>query len=129
MPRGRPNAEQSADPKTNKMEAVRRAMDSLGYDGSPLEIQKFVKENFEVDMSANMISSYKSTLRNKAGLTDHGKKRGRPKKTDGVPTAVPTPHHVVTFHDAVPWKDLRTIKDMAARIGKKSLRELVEFLD
>ena len=128
MPRGRPNAEQSADPRTNKMEAVRRAMDSLGYDGSPLEIQKFVKENFEVDMSANMISSYKSTLRNKAGLGSERKKRGRPKKTDGVPMVEAKPH-VVTFHDAVPWKDLRSIKDIAARIGKKSLRELVEFLE
>jgi ribosomal protein L19E len=126
MPRGRPNTEQGADPRTNKMEAVRRAMDNLGYDASPLEIQKFIKENFDVDMNANMISSYKSTLRAKAGLAGRRKKRGRPKKTAAAATAAAP---AATFHDAVPWKDLRTIKDIAGRIGKKGLRELVELLD
>ena len=127
MPRGRPNAEQGSDPRKNKMEAVRRAMDALGYDASPSAIQKHIKENFDVDMSTNMISSYKSTLRSKAGLAGRRKKkRGRPKKVDGVPTRDSSP---ISFHDAVPWKDLRTIKEMAGRIGKKGLRELVELLD
>lgn len=127
MPRGRQNAEQSADPSKNKMEAVRRAMDGLGYDASPSDIQKYIKANFDVDMGANMISSYKSTLRSKAGLAGRRrKKRGRPKKTDGATTSTAAP---VSFHDAVPWKDLRTIKEIAVRIGRKGLRELVELLD
>ena len=126
MPRGKANAEQGADPRTNKMEAVRRAMDSEGYDASPLAIQKFIKQNFDVDMSANMISSYKSTLRAKKGLAGRRKKRGRPKK-GAAEAAVPTV--TVAAHDMVPWKDLRTIKDIAGRIGKKNLRELVEWLD
>jgi len=125
MPRGKPNVEQGADPRTNKMEAVRRAMDNLGYDASPLTIQKFIKDNFAQDMSANMISSYKSTLRAKKGLVGRRKKRGRPKKNNNA--AAPTP--AAASHDAVPWKDLRTIKDIAGRIGKKNLRELVEWLD
>lgn len=124
MPRGKASIEQGADPRTNKMEAVRRAMDGLGYEASPLEIQKFIKENFDVDMSANMISSYKSTLRNKAGLAGRRRKRGRPRKIDGAAAAAPT-----VLHDGVAWKDLRTIKDIAGRIGKKGLRELVEWLD
>jgi hypothetical protein len=124
MPRGKANTEQGADPRTNKMEAVRQAMGKLGYEASPLEIQKFIKDSFNVDMSANMISSYKSTLRNKAGLAGRRKKRGRPRKVD---TAAAAP--VTAFHDAVPWKDLRTIKDIAGRIGKKNLRELVDWLD
>jgi hypothetical protein len=107
------------------MEAVRRAMDGLGFDASPSEIQKYIKDNFDVDMSANMISSYKSTLRSKAGLGGRRrKKRGRPKKTDSVPAASAAP---VAYHDAV--KDLRTIKEIAGRIGRKGLRELVELLD
>jgi hypothetical protein len=124
MPRGKASEVQGADPRTNKMEAVRQAMNSLGYDASPLAIQKFIKDNFNQDMSANMISSYKSTLRAKAGLAGRRKKRGRPKKTDA---AAPAP--AAASHDAVPWKDLRTIKDIAGRIGKKNLRELVEWLD
>jgi hypothetical protein len=131
MPRGRPNAEHSSDPRTNKMEAVRQAMGAQGMEASPLEIQKFIKENFDVDMSANMISSYKSTLRGKAGLVGRRKKRGRPKKTEGAETTVAaaSPHHAMASHDAVPWRDIRTIKDIAGRIGKKGLRELVELLD
>ncbi len=125
MPRGRPNAEQSADPRNNKMEAVRQAMKALGFDASPSEIQTYIKDNFDVDMNANMISSYKSTLRSKAGIAGRRKKRGRPKK------AIATTHDSpsVSYHDAVPWKDLRTIKDIAGRIGKKGLRELLELLD
>jgi hypothetical protein len=108
------------------MEAVRRAMDSLTYDASPSEIQKYIKDNFDVDMNPNMISSYKSTLRSKAGLGGRRKKRGRPKKTAAAANAAASP---VSFHDAVPWKDLRTIKDIAGRLGKKGLRDLVELLD
>lgn len=126
MPRGRPNADQAADPKSNKMEAVRQAMSSLGYDASPSEIQRHIKDNFNVDMSANMISSYKSTLRSKAGMAGRRKKRGRPRKAAATATSVAAP---ASFHDAVPWKDLRTIKDIAGRLGKKGLRDLVELLD
>jgi hypothetical protein len=109
------------------MEAVRRAMDALTYDASPSEIQKYIKDNFDVDMNANMISSYKSTLRGKAGLAGRRrKKRGRPKKLASAATVSAAPEHA---RDAVPWKDLRTIKDIAGRLGKKGLRDLVELLD
>lgn len=107
------------------MEAVRQAMSALGYDASPSEIQKHIKEKFDQDMNPNMISSYKSTLRGKKGMAGRRKKRGRPRKTDGAPmTAAP-----VSFHDVVPWKDLRTIKDIVGRLGKKGLRDLVELID
>jgi len=105
------------------MEAVRRATQSLGLDASPQDIQKFVKKEFDQDMSANMVSSYKSTVRRNAGLKGRRKKRGRPRKTE---TAAAVPAAV--SHDAVPWKDIRNIKDIAGRIGVKSLRELVELL-
>jgi hypothetical protein len=107
------------------MAAVRRAMEALGYDAQPLEIQKHIKDNFDLDMNANMISSYKSSLRRKAGMKGRRKKRGRPKKIGMAPAAAV----VAVSHDAVPWKDIRTIKDIAGRIGKKGLRELVELLD
>lgn len=108
------------------MEAVRQAMDALGYDASPTEVQTYIKDNFDVDMSPNMISSYKSTVRSKAGLSGRRKKRGRPKK-DAAATTSASPS--VSFHEAVTWKDLRTIKDIAGRIGKKGMRELLELLD
>lgn len=109
------------------MEAVRRAMSALTMDASPSEIQKYIKDNFGVDMNANMISSYKSTLRGKAGLGGRRKKRGRPKKMAAAATTAAFPDH--HSRDAVLWKDLRTIKDIAGRVGKKGLRDLVELID
>jgi hypothetical protein len=128
MPRGRPNADHAADPKTNKMEAVRRALGDLTYDASPSEIQTYIKDKFDVDMNPNMISSYKSTLRDKAGIAGRRrkKKRGRPKKVVATANAAAAP---TSAHDAVTWKDLRTIKDIAGRLGKRGLRDLVELLD
>ncbi len=125
MPRGRPNTEQGADPRTNKMEAVRRAMTTLGMNAQPADIQKYIRDNFGQIMDTNMVSSYKSSLRRKAGLKGRRRrKRGRPAETEAVAAAAP-----LTLHDAVPWKDIRTIKDIAGRIGKKGLRELVALLD
>jgi ribosomal protein L19E len=125
MPRGRPNVAQGADPKTNKMEAVRQALDTLSYDAQPLDIQKFVKDNFNQDMTANMVSSYKSSLRRKAGLKGRRRKRGRSERGETA-SAAPI---AATFHDGVHWKDIRAVKDIAGRIGVKGLRELVELLD
>src|SRR6516162_281932 len=122
MPRGRPRGEHGGDPRTNKMEAVRQALNSLGYEASPADIQQFVKDKFGQNMSPNMISSYKSSLRSKAGVKGRRRKRGRPAKTET--SAAPA-----TFQDGVPWKDIRAIKEIVGRIGVKGLRELVELLD
>lgn len=127
MPRGKPNTEEASDPRSNKMEAVRQAMEALGYEAQPLDIQNYIKDNFGQDMGANMISSYKSTVRRKAGMKGRRRKRGRPRKGEEVATAAAP--DAPSFHDAVTWKDLRTIKDIAGRIGKKGLRELVQLLD
>jgi hypothetical protein len=105
------------------MEAVRQALNSLGYEASPADIQQFVKDNFAQNMSPNMISSYKSSLRSKAGVRGRRRKRGRPAKTET--SAAPA----ATFHDGVPWRDIRAIKEIVGRIGVKGLRELVELLD
>ena len=126
MPRGKVTSENGSDPRKNKMEAVRQALNSLGFGAAPKEIQQFVLEKFGQEMSLNMISSYKSSCREKAGIRGRRRRRGRPKKAEVVSnTGVQQPN----FHDFLPWKDLRTIKDIAGRIGKKGLRELVELLD
>ncbi len=123
MPRGRPRGDHGGDPRTNKTEAVRQALEGLGYDASPAEIQQFIKEKFDQSMDANMISSYKSSLRKKAGMKGRRRKRGRRAATET--SAAPA----ATFHDGVPWKDIRAIKEIVGRIGVKGLKELVELLD
>lgn len=126
MPRGKANADHASDPRTNKMEAVRQAMNGLGNDALPQAIHQYILDNFGFDMNINMISSYKSNLRKKAGVSGRRRKRGRPRKTDAAPTAAPA---AAVAHDSVPWKDIRTIKDIAARLGKKGVRELLELMD
>lgn len=127
MPRGRPNADHGGDPKSNKMEAVRQAMTALGDDASPNDIQAYVKEKFGQDIHTNMVSSYKSAVRKKLGLRGRRRKRGRPRKTEAA--AVHAAPAAMTSHEGISWKDIRAIKDVAGRIGKKGLKELVELLD
>lgn len=126
MPRGKPNADHEADPRNNKMEAVRQAMNGLGNDALPQAIHQYILDNFGFDMNVNMISSYKSSIRKKNGVGGRRRKRGRPRKMEGATT---TAAPAAVAHDAVLWKDIRTIKDIAGRVGKRGLRELVELLD
>src|SRR5437660_1560452 len=136
MPRGRPrnkaNASTQADQDTtrdahapngtaaNKMDAVRQALGELGRDAQPADIQGFLKARFGLDMKANMISSYKSSLLRK------GAKRGRPgrkPKGEGAPASPPA-----RGAGAISLRDLRALKELADRIGGTKLRELAELV-
>jgi hypothetical protein len=115
----------SSGPGNNKMEAVRRAMGALGMEASPNDIEKYLKEQFGMDMHPNMISSYKSSIRRKSGLTRR-RRRGRPPRA-----AVASEEFATRGRPAggdVPMKDLKALKEMAGRLGVGRLRDLVEVL-
>jgi hypothetical protein len=46
-----------------KMDAVRGALDALGSDASPKEIQQHIRRHYGVRMDLPMISNYKSSLK------------------------------------------------------------------
>jgi hypothetical protein len=104
---------------TNKMEAIRRAVAKLGNKSMPTEIQGFIKTNFGVEMTAKVISVYKSRL-----VKKKGKPGRKPKEAGGV--IQPTPQR--TMHEAVSFKDMRTMREIRNRLGPARMRELVELM-
>ncbi len=111
--------------KPNLMEAVRQAMGVLGMDASPTLIHDHLKKEMNLDVSPNMISSYKSTIRRQAGLKGRrGKKRRGAKVEAAVPVSVPA----APAADGVSIKELRALKEVAVRLGADRFREVVEFI-
>jgi hypothetical protein len=107
--------------KINKRQAVREAMEVLGNDAPPGEIQAHLKKA-GINLSTNMVSSYKSQIRHKLGFQSK-RRRGRPPKNksdDSVASRTPG--------DGISIKDLRTIKEMADRLGVRGLKDLFEIL-
>ncbi len=92
---------------------------------SPRDIQAHLREKMGLEMSANMISSYKSSIRKKAGLR---RLRGGRKKGRAPAEAAAVERPVALSGEAISIKDLRTLKDLASRLGAGRFREVVEFI-
>jgi hypothetical protein len=127
MPRkkSKPGGANNGSGKVNQMDAVRQAMGVLGMKASPRDIQAHLKEKMGLDMSANMISSYKSSIRKKAGLRSL---RGRRKKGRAPAEAAPAERPAAHSGEGISIKDLRALKDLATRLGAGRFREVVEFI-
>jgi hypothetical protein len=122
MARSRANA--NGGGRTNKRQAVRDAMDVLGMDASPGDIHDHLKKA-GLDLSTNMISSYKSQIRSKAGLKGRRRRRkgGRRPQAEAAAPAAPR-----AAGDGISIKDLRTLREMAERLGAHRFKELLEVL-
>jgi hypothetical protein len=88
---------------TNKAEAIRRALAILGKKAMPTEIQGFIKTNFGVQMTTQLISVYKSKL-----TKTKGKPGRKPKAMPATAEVAPKP----VAHGGVSFKDLRTMKEI-----------------
>jgi hypothetical protein len=115
------------DPKKNKMEAVRRALNEKGWDASLEDLQQHVNEHFGHNMDRKMISSYKTSIKAKAGIKKGRKKRGRKKKGEGEPAAVEAAGANRT-KTGFSVEDIRGLKELASRVGVKRLREMFDLL-
>src|SRR5947208_204336 len=71
---GTPSAEQ---PPKNKMDAVRRALAKLGRTAKPAAIRDHIKNRFGLDLSTDLISTYKGEIARK-GKTKGAKKQQPP---------------------------------------------------
>jgi hypothetical protein len=105
--------------KLTKAEAIRRALAKLGNKAMPTEIQAFIKTNFGVEMTTKVISVYKSKL---------VKKKGKPGRKPKVVGATDEPAPQRAMHEAVSFKDMRTVKEISDRLGPARMRELVELM-
>jgi len=96
----------------NNMEAVRQALGTLGRGAKPKAIHSHILSEYQLDVHPNMISSYKSTILKGSGK---GKKRGPKPKSNGAKG-----HNIIS--------DLKTLKEMKARLGADGVRELLGLL-
>ena len=121
MPKGKPKPgtpAQSNGKGLSKMEAVRQALAEMGHDAKPLQMQGYIKSNLGVEMSADHISTYKSSI------LREGKAKKKPAtKPQGAPAAART-----TTQGGISVEDVRAVKELADRIGSDKVRQLVEVL-
>jgi hypothetical protein len=97
----------------NKMEAVRRALGTLGRGAKPKAIHTHIMSEYHLDVHPNMISSYKSTILKGSGKK--GKKRGPKPKSNGASRG-----NIIN--------DLKTLKELTTRLGANGVRELLGLL-
>jgi hypothetical protein len=101
------------------MEAIRRSLAKLGKRAMPTEIQGFIKTNFGVEMTTPLISVYKHKL---------VKKKGKPARKPKVVGATDEPTPKPARHEAVSFKDMRTMREISNRLGPARMRELVALM-
>ena len=105
-------ADDSAGGKMSDMEAVRRAMNELGYDTPTQQLHDHIQSQFGKNLNNNKISAYKSNLRRKAGMS-------RPRK-GGRTRAAAAPATTLRV------EDVQTIKELVGRLGGSRVRELID---
>jgi hypothetical protein len=116
-------APKKANGGITKIEAVGRALSKLGKDASRPDIQKFVRDDFGLDVTLDHISACKGELRKKKGhakttVTQHpAAQKQEPKK----PASGPKGH-------AIGLEDIATVKDLVERVGAGSLRKLIDVM-
>ena len=113
-------------PKTNggitKKEAVRQALSKLGKDASRPDIQKFVKNNYGLQMTLDHISNCKGELRKEKG-------HAKPALTKQPAASKPEPSPArKSASYGISLEDIETVKDLVERVGAGSLRHLIDVL-
>ncbi len=112
-----------ADGKVSKRKMVEDAMAELG-DVKPAQMREHILEKHQVDIPAQMISSYRSGL--KRGTLGGAKPRpeGAPSPGPGRPrgSGGGAPEGSVTY------RDLATIRDLIARHGVGELQSIIRVL-
>src|SRR5947209_4187438 len=96
MPRGIPrskseNGGPAGDKDLSKMEGVRRALNELGPDAMPADIISYVKRKFDMDLSATMASSYKSSISRKGAGKSGMVRKSRGPAPAAASAAAPAP--------------------------------------
>ena len=101
----RPKSE-GGEKKPSQMGMVRVALQDMGGDPKPLEMQSHIKDKFNVELPANIISNYKSQIKRKNGTAGPG--RGR--------------------RGGLQVEDFETIRGLVRRLGAEQVKRLVEVV-
>jgi hypothetical protein len=109
-----------------KQEAVRRAVAALGKKAGAQDIQKYVKETFNIDMTIDHIYTAKSSV-----LAKRKKAATKPAAPKPVSTTKPQAGPAPAIRKATvrfSLDDLHTVKALVGRVGAEQLRTLIELL-
>ena len=99
----------------SKMGMVREALEALGYDAQPDEIDAFIKEKHNREVAKAIISSYKSSIKNSRKPT--GAKPGRKPGVAGGGAA-----------GGIQLEDLAAVRGLVSRLGASQVKQLVDVL-
>jgi hypothetical protein len=122
----------------SKQEAVRRALEAMGRDATPSQMQPYIKDNFGIEMSTDHISTSKGIIlrKKKAGqgkgakrpvaqeaATEGGVKEGAGRKAliQQKPAAAR-----VGKEAGIPLEDILYIKGLVGRFGPDQLHTLID---
>ena len=104
-----------------KKEGVRQALAALGMDVARVEIQKFVKDHFGLEVNPDHISSCKSEI-----LKAKGKKKPAAAKQHVIEKEH-SPKSASAAH-SVSLDDIESVKHLVERVGADSLKKLIVML-
>jgi hypothetical protein len=113
--------------KMTKNEAVRRAVRAIGRHTPLAQLQKYIKEHFDISMSTNHISTSRGDMFRKKGKK--GGQRGRKPGAAQAPAAASAaPAKGGSSASAIVLDDVLTVKKLVDRVGPDQLRVLIDTM-
>jgi len=103
----------------SKVGMVRDAIAKLGWDAGIEEYQKFIKDNFNAEMSKPHISQTKSNEKKRQGIRTRRRRRGRG-RAEGTPAGAAGNARLTDILAFV-----STVQQWEQKIGAASVREVV----
>jgi hypothetical protein len=97
--------------KVTQKQMVKAALDEKGWGAGPTELQPVIVEKFNVELSNQVISNYKSQLKREGGEAPAGPPRNG-SASGGMTIA-----------------DLEAVKGLMSRLGAEQVRKLVEMAE
>jgi hypothetical protein len=119
QPKARANGREGV--RVNKMDLVRKALKRLGNDAKPKRIQGYLKKRYGLEMSNDMISTYKGNILKKAA----GESRIIPQPEAAAPRPAKEP---ASNGGDIRIEEVRAVKELADKIGAEKVRALVDVL-
>ncbi len=94
--------------KVNKTRLVEEALDTLGGDPGPKDIQDYIKQKHNLDLKYALVASYKSTIKNRRLKASGGGRR--------------------SSGGSVDMNDLTTVKDLLDRVGEGRIHDMIQTI-
>lgn len=115
-----------------KFEAVRRALDALGKKAKPADIQTFIKDNFNLEITLGHAKTNKGKILRAAGKKKSSKKAA-PAKAAAAPAPPAAPAIATIVVVPAPSKgfyleDILKLRELVARVGPENLLSLIDVL-